>query len=362
MPTGRPRQSLELSNEERTQLESIAASRSLPHALVRRAQLILWTEAGLPNREVTRRLKVSAPTVSFWRGRFRARRLAGLHDDLKAGRARTHSDERLARLLRTAITERPKAATHWSVRGLAGRSGMSKSSVQRYLSLFGVQPHRSQSFKLSNDPFFIEKVRDIVGLYLNPPENALVLCVDEKSQIQALERTQPILPLGLGYIEGVTHDYYRHGTTTLFAALDVANGQVLAQCKRRHRHQEFLAFLRHVEANVPKHLDVHLVIDNYGTHKHPKVRAWLARRPRYHLHYTPTYASWLNQVERWFGLISQRAIRRGSFTSVTELKRKINEFVQHYNQHPAPFMWTATADSIFAKLERLSKVIGGTRH
>lgn len=202
----------------------------------------------------------------------------------------------------------------------------------------------------------------MVGLYLNPPDHALVLCVDEKSQIQALERTQPVLPMGLGYLEGLTHDYYRHGTTTLFAALDVANGTVITQCKPRHRHQEFLAFLRHVQANVPARLDVHLIVDNYGTHKHAKVKAWLARRPRFHLHYTPTYASWLNQVERWFGLITQRTIRRGSLRSVTELKRKINEFVEHYNQHPSAFMWTATAESILTKLERLCKVINGTAH
>ena len=221
--------------------------------------------------------------------------------------------------------------------------------------LFGVQPHRQRTFKLSNDPFFIEKVRDIVGLYLNPPDHAVVLCVDEKSRIQALERTQPMLPMGLGYVEGVTHDYVRHGTTTLFAALDVASGQVLAQCKRRHRHQEFLAFLRHIDRNVPKTLDVHLVVDHYATHKHAKVKAWLARRPRYHIHYTPTYASWLNQVERWFGIITQQAIRRGTFSSVKQLTRKIDRFVNDYNSTNRPFVWIATADSILAKVERLSK-------
>ena len=265
-------------------------------------------------------------------------------------------------LLNTAIARKPKAATHWTVRELAAATGIGKSTVQRYLSLFGVQPHRSRSFKLSTDPLFIEKLRDVVGLYLNPPDNALVLCVDEKSQCQALERTQPVLPMGLGYLEGVTHDYYRHGTTTLFAALDVANGTVLTQCKPRHRHQEFLSFLRHIDAAVPAKLDLHLIVDNYATHKHPKVRAWLARHPRFHLHYTPTYSSWLNQVERWFGLITQRAIRRGSFTSVGDLRRRIEQFVDHWNQHPQPFAWTATTDSILAKLERLSKVISGTGH
>jgi putative transposase len=225
-----------------------------------------------------------------------------------------------------------------------------------------VQPHRSRSFKLSTDPFFIEKLRDVVGLYLNPPNNALVLCVDEKSQVQALERTQPLLPMGLGYVDGVTHDYIRHGTTTLFAALDIANGQVFTQCKARDRHQEFLRFLWHIELNVPLHLDVDLVVDNYGMHKHARVKARLARRARFHVHYTPTYSSWLNQVERWFGLITQCAIRRSSFNSVPDLKRKIHEFVEHYNQHPKPFMWTATAESILVKLERLGKVICGTPH
>jgi transposase len=225
-----------------------------------------------------------------------------------------------------------------------------------------VQPHRTKSFKLSTDPFFVEKVRDIVGLYLNPPDHALVLCVDEKSQIQALERRQPNLPLGLGYVEGVRHDYTRHGTTTLFAALDIASGEVLGQCKQRHRHQEFLAFLTHIDANVPPALDVHLIIDNYATHKHRKVKAWLARHPRFHLHFTPTYASWLNQVERWFGLITQQAIRRGSFRTVRELTQRIDRYVERYNATACPFSWTATADSIFAKLARLTKAINGTSH
>lgn len=362
MAMGRPKQSLNLTANERAELESIIASRSLPHGLVRRARMILLTEDGVSVRETARRVKVTAPAVSNWRKRFREQRLAGLHDALKSGRPRTHDEERIARLLNTALARRPKAATHWSVRTLGEETGISKSTVQRYLSLFGVQPHRARSFKLSNDPFFIEKVREIVGLYLNPPDKALVLCVDEKSQVQALERTQPVLPLGLGYVEGITHDYVRHGTTTLFAALDIANGQVFTQCKPRHRHQEFLSFLRHIEANVPKDLVVHLIVDNYGTHKHARVKAWLASRPRFQVHYTPTYSSWLNQVERWFGLITQRAIRRGSFSSVTDLRRQIERFVAEWNQHPKPFVWTATAESILAKLERLGKVICGTQH
>ena len=225
-----------------------------------------------------------------------------------------------------------------------------------------MQPHRRRYFKLSTDPLFVEKVRDIVGLYLNPPDKALVLCVDEKSQIQALDRTQPLLPMGLGYVEGVTHDYVRHGTTTLFAALDVASGRVLTQCKRRHRHQEFLQFLRHLDRSVPEGLDVHLVVDNYGTHKHEKVRRWLGARPRYVVHYTPTYASWLNQVEIWFNIITQQAIRRGTFRSVPDLITKIDRFVHTYNPRARPFSWTATSESILQKIERLCQAIAGTGH
>ena len=362
MAAGRSERSLQVTSEERAQLESIATSRSLPAALVRRAKIILMTEAGLTDRQAAKRLQVTQPTVSMWRRRFRAARIAGLHDELRAGRPRTHDEDRLAQMLNTALSSKPVAGTHWSVRTLGEATGISKTTVQRYLSLFGVQPHRTKSFKISNDPFFIEKVREIVGLYLNPPDNALVLCVDEKSQCQALERTQPVLPMGLGYLEGITHDYVRHGTTTLFAALDIANGEVLAQCKPRHRHQEYLSFLRHIDQSVPKNLDVHLIVDNYATHKHPKVRAWLARRPRFHVHFTPTYASWLNQVERWFGLITQQAIRRGSFKSVRELVSRIEHFVKHYNTHARPFLWTATAASILQKVERLCKVINGTQH
>lgn len=359
---GRPARVLKVTAEDRVQLESVARSQSMPAALARRAQMVLCLLDGESNSAVARRYKVSRPTVSLWRRRVAEDGMAGLHNALKSGRPRTTSEDAIARLVNTALQTKPKGKTHWSRRDLAAQTGLSKSTVHRYLTLFGLQPHRTKSFKLSNDPFFIEKVRDIVGLYLNPPDHALVLCVDEKSQVQALERTQPVLPMGLGYVEGITHDYIRHGTTTLFAALDVANGEVLTQCKAKHRHQEFLTFLRHIEANVPEQLDVHLICDNYSTHKHAKVKAWLARRPRFHLHFTPTYSSWLNQVERWFGLITQQAIRRGSFDSVADLKRKINEFVAQYNRHPKPFMWTATAESILQKIERLCKVTTGTAH
>jgi len=353
---------LVLSGEEHAQLSSLAASRSLPHAMVARAKLVLWAAAGESNSTIAERLSWSMPTVGKWRRRFVEQRVAGLHDELRPGRPRTYGDEEVAGLINRVLRSRPKNATHWSVRLVAQETGVSKSTVARYFALFGLQPHRSKSFKLSTDPFFVEKVRDVVGLYLNPPDNALVLCVDEKSQVQALERTQPVLPMGLGYVEGVTHDYYRHGTTTLFAALNVLDGSVTTQCKPRHRHQEFLSFLNHLDRNVPGELEVHLVADNYATHKHPRVKAWLARHSRFHIHYTPTYASWLNQVERWFGLITQHAIRRRSFRSVRELVRKIDHYVTHYNASKRPFIWTATADSIFEKLQRLCKLINGTSH
>ena len=311
---------------------------------------------------IAQRVGLSIPTVGHWRRRFLDHGVIGLYGEERPGRPRTHEDDRVAALINKVLKDKPKHATHWTVRSVSEETGIAKSTVHRFFRLFGLQPHRSKSFKLSTDPFFVEKVRDIVGLYLNPPDKALVLCVDEKSQCQALERTQPVLPMGLGYVEGVTHDYYRHGTTTLFAALDVVSGQVISQCKARHRHQEFLSFLRHLDNSVPKRLDVHLIVDNYATHKHPEVRAWLAARPRYHVHYTPTYASWLNQVERWFGLITSRVIRRGSFKTVRELIKRIDSFVAHYNAHSRPFVWTATAQSILQKIGRLCNVINGTAH
>ncbi len=265
-------------------------------------------------------------------------------------------------MVRKTLNTKPKDGTHWTIRPLARETHLSRPTVHRIWQAFGLQPHRQQHFKLSTDPFFVEKVRDIVGLYLNPPEKAVILAVDEKSQIQALDRTQPMLPMGLGYVEGVTHDYERHGTTTLFAALDIANGKVITECKRRHRHQEYLSFLKHVDENVPRELHIHAVVDNYATHKHPKVKRWLATHPRWHVHYTPTYGSWLNQVEIWFNLITQRAIRRGTFKSVKDLIDNIERYVRNYNAHSHPFIWTATADSILEKIKRLCQFISETRH
>jgi putative transposase len=362
MITGRPKPSLTLTPDEQTQLRSLAASRTLPHSLVARAKLVLWSAQGQSNTQIAVRLRWRNATVGKWRQRFIEHRLAGLYDELRPGRPRSIADEQIAVLLKRTLSRKPANRTHWSIRQAAQASGISRSTVHRVFQTFGVQPHRTRSFKLSTDPFFIEKVRDIVGLYLNPPDHALVLCVDEKSQIQALNRTQPVLPMGLGYVEGVTHDYVRHGTTTLFAALDIATGAVFTECKPRHRHQEFLSFLRHLDESVPPELALHLIVDNYATHKHPKVRTWLAQRPRYHMHYIPTYSSWLNQVERWFGLITQRAIRRGTFTSVADLIQKIDSFVQHYNRSSRPFVWTATADSILQKIARLCSRISGTPH
>jgi putative transposase len=363
MAMGRPKIELVLTQEERLQLESMSRSRSLPAALTLRAKLVLACAAGAPNSDVGRRFEVSNATVGKWRRRFIAQRMTGLHDELRPGKPRTIDDERIAELVNTTLHMKPTdGSTHWSVRSVAGQTGVSKTSVHRYLQMFGLQPHRTETFKLSNDPFFIEKLRDVVGLYLNPPNNALVLCVDEKSQVQALDRTQPMLPMGLGYVEGVTHDYKRHGTTTLFAALNVMNGAVLAECKPRHRHQEFLGFLRSIDLAVPADLDIHVIVDNYSSHKHAKVKAWLAQRPRWHMHFTPTYSSWINMVERFFALITERAIKRGSDRSVKELIGRIHHFVDHYNQNCKPFVWTATADSILAKLQRLCVGISGTAH
>ncbi|MES1956220.1 IS630 family transposase [Salinisphaera hydrothermalis] len=360
MPRGRFLPPLKLSSTEKQELTSLARSRSYPFSIVQRAQIVLACAEGLTNKAIAARLDVSPRTVSKWRQRFVTQGVAGLHDATRPGRPREIDDERVMALLNDTLQRTRKDATHWSTRRMGQAAGVSHMTVQRIWSAFAVAPHRQRHFKLSTDPYFAEKVRDVVGLYLNPPDKALVLCVDEKSQVQALDRTQPMLPLGLGYVEGVTHDYVRHGTTTLFAALDIATGEVMARCQHRHRHQEFLRFLRHIEAQVPVDLDVHLVLDNYATHKHPKVRAWLAQRPRFHLHFTPTYASWLNQVERWFVHITERVIRRGSFKSVKDLVNRIDRFVEQHNAPCAPFVWYASADSILRKIERLCERISVT--
>ena len=360
MAIGRPSTPLELSASDRKQLQSMAQSRSLPHGLVRRAEIVLLAAEGWPHEAIGGAVGVSRVTVGKWRQRFLDRGLNGLHDEPRPGAPRSITDEQVAEVVYKTLKTKPKDQTQWSLRSMGAETGLTKDAVHRIWRTVGLQPHRHKHFKLSTDPFFVDKVRDIVGLYLHPPEHALVLCVDEKSQIQALERSQPLLPLGLGYVEGVTHDYKRHGTTTLFAALDIATGEVMAQCKSRHRHQEFLQFLRPIEDHVPRDLDVHLVVDNYGTHKHAKVKRWLARRPRFHLHYTPTYASWLNQVEIWFNIITRQAVRRGSFRKVSELIERIERTTAQWNANAHPFVWTATADSILAKIKRLCERISTT--
>jgi len=362
MRSGRPTEPVILSEQERATLKAWVRSHSTKQGLARRARAILLAEQGETNVEIARLVGVANVTVGNWRRRFLMNRIEGLNDEYRPGRPRTVLEEDVAALLDKTLLEKPPGnATQWSVRTAADATGLSKSTVQRIWSSLSIQPHRSRTFKLSTDPLFVDKVVDICGLYLNPPENAMVLCVDEKSQIQALERSQPMLPLGLGYVKGITHNYYRHGTTTLFAALDIKTGTVITKCKSRHRHQEFLSFLRIIDEQVPGDLDVHLVMDNYATHKHAKVRAWLAARPRYHVHFTPTYSSWLNQVETWFRIISEKAIRRGSFRNVKELIARIEGFVSHYNKNSRPFVWTATSDSILQKLRRLLNKITGTQ-
>jgi putative transposase len=362
MITGRPKKPMTLSAEECEQLSTIVNSRSLPHGLVRRARIVLMAADGISNNTIAERIGLSHQTVCQWRQRYLEQGIAGLNDELRPGRPRTISDDEVADLIHKTIETKPKNGTHWTIRAVADDTGLSRPTVHRIWQAFGLQPHRQRHFKLSTDPFFVEKVRDIVGLYLNPPDKAMVLCVDEKSQIQALDRTQPLLPMGLGYVEGVTHDYLRHGTTTLFAALDIATGKVFTSCKNRHRHQEYLQFLKQVDANVPSDLEIHLVVDNYATHKHPRVKRWLATHPRFQVHYTPTYSSWLNQVEIWFNIITQRAIRRGTFRSVKALINKIEQFVDHYNRTSHPFTWVATADSILEKIRRLCQRISETGH
>ena len=363
MSQGRPIIELTLSEQDHDELSAMARSRRLPAGITLRAKIVLRCAQNRGTPVVAAALGVSVQTACKWRERFRQGGVAALRDEVRSGRPRTIREERVAELLQQTINTKPKdGSTHWSCRRFALEHGVSKSTVQRLWESFRLQPHRHEDFKFSTDAHFVEKVVDVTGLYLAPPEKALVLAVDEKSQCQALERTQPSLPMGLGYAEGYTHDYTRHGTTTLFAALDVASGKIISRCKPGHRHTEFIAFLRQIDANTPPGLDLHVIVDNYATHKHPKVKVWLARHPRFHFHFTPTYSSWLNQVEIFFGIITKQAIRRGSFASVKDLIKKIDAFVEAYNQTAKPFAWTATAESIFLKLERLLSRISGTQH
>jgi transposase len=341
-----------LSESERSELKALAGRRKTAQAMAMRARIVLVCAEGLQSKQVADQLGVDRATVGKWRRRFVEKRLDGLYDEPRSGAPRTVDDARIEAVIVKTLESVPANATHWSSRGMAKASGLSVSTVQRIWRAFGLQPHRIETFKLSTDPNFVAKVRDVVGLYMAPPDRAIVLCVDEKSQIQALDRSQPMLPMRPGQPARRSHDYKRHGTTSLFAALDIATGAVIGKCYARHRAREFRKFLDEIEAAVPDGLDVHLVMDNYATHKTPLIRSWLAKRPRWHVHLTPTSASWLNQVERFFALITERKIRRGIYRSVVALRADIMSFIEKHNADPKPFRWTKSADAILASIER----------
>jgi transposase len=349
---GRQLAALVLSDAERTELTSLAARRSAAQALALRARIVLRCATGRQNKQVAADLQIDQTTVGKWRRRFAEHRIDGLRDEPRSGTPRTIDDARIEAVIVRTLESVPADATHWSSRGMARACGLSVSTVQRIWRAFGLQPHRLGSFKLSTDPDFVAKVRDVVGLYVSPPAHAVVLCVDEKSQIQALDRSQPMLPMRPGQPARRSHDYKRHGTTSLFAALDIATGRVIGKCYARHRAVEFRKFLDEIEAAVPAGLDVHLVIDNYATHKAPLIRNWFNRRPRWYVHLTPTSSSWVNQVERFFALLTERQIRRGIHRSVVALKAAITTFIEQHNANPKPFRWTKSADDILASVER----------
>ena len=351
----RPKPALVLSDEERQKLTMWAHRPKSTQRLALRARIVLECAADPSNKAVAARLGVCGATVGTWRSRFVACRLDGLADAPRPGAPRSVTDADVERVITRTLETKPAHATHWSTRDMARTAGMSQSAVGRIWRAFGLKPHLHETFKLSTDPFFVEEVRDVVGLYLSPPEKAIILSVDEKSQCQALDRTQPILPMTPGQAERGTHDYVRHGTTSLFAALNVATGEVIGKCHRRHRHQEFVKFLDHVDATLTKEpgVSIHLILDNYATHKTPKVKRWLLKHPDYHVHFIPTSSSWLNQIERFFAEITEKRIRRGAFKSVPALEQAIADYLAHHNADPKPFKWVADADSI---LDRIKKV------
>jgi transposase len=347
-----------ITDSERKQLQAISRHRSTPRGIALRINIVLGAADGTANHVLARNLCTSVPTVLLWRKRYESDGLASvLQDRQRSGRPKQISPEREAAIVEATIKTTPKDATQWSVRTMAVSQKVSPATVQRIWKKHKLQPHRVESFKFSTDPEFVPKVRDIVGLYVDPPEHAIVLSVDEKSQIQALDRTQPILPLRPGLPSRQTYDYQRHGTTTLFAALNILEGTIIADCQPRHRHQEFLRFLERIDATVDKRWDIHMVLDNYGTHKHPEVKRWLAERPRYHVHFTPTSSSWLNQIERWFAEITRKRIRRGTFRSVPELVKAIKDYIRHYNRNPRPFQWVASASQIIRKVNKYKETL-----
>jgi transposase len=361
---GRSLEPLTVTDDERQKLEAWARRPTSAQRLALRARIVLACAAGRSNIAVARELRVTMPTVGKWRKRFLARRLEGLADEPRPGTPRTITDAHVEAVITRTLETKPPAATHWSTRGLAKALGLSQTAIVRIWRAFGLKPHRTDTFKLSTDPFFVEKVRDVVGLYLHPPDRAIVLCVDEKSQVQALDRTQPLLPLVPGQAERGTHDYVRHGTTSLFAALEVATGRIIGKCHTRHRHQEFLKFLDLIDTSVPKEpgCTIHLVMDNYGTHKTPKVKRWFLRHPEYHLHFIPTSSSWLNQVERFFAEITEKRLRRGAFRSVPSLEQAITEYLAQHNRNPKPFVWTADADLILNRVKRVCERTSNSGH
>ena len=347
-----------LSADEVTTLETWARSRTLPARVVERARIVQLAAHGMPNKEIAQRLSISRPTVQLWRERFLALRVAGLEKDApRPDRLPRISEAKIRAVIEATLHTTPPAATHWSTRTMAAAQGVSEATVRRIWRQHRLKPHLTKTFKLSRDKQFVEKLCDVVGLYLNPPDKALVLCVDEKSQIQALDRTQPGLPLKRGRCGTMTHDYKRHGTTTLFAALSLLDWRVIGDCMPRHRHQEFIRFLKQIDGTTPPAPDLHLIVDNYGTHKHPRVAGWLRRHPRFHLHFTPTSSSWLNLVERWFRELTAKRLRRGSFGSVSDLIAAIRAYLDNHNQNPQVFVWSAPVERILAKIAKCKEAL-----
>jgi len=355
MRTGRPKAELVLTDEERVALTAYTRRGTTAQQLAMRARIVLSCAEGSDNRSVAKKLRVAAATVGRWRRRFVEDRIDGLLDEPRPGVPRKITDAAVEEVIVKTLETTPRGATHWSTRQMAKAVGLGRTTISQIWRTFGLKPHRSETFKLSKDPLLIEKVRDIIGLYLNPPDRALVLSVDEKSQIQALDRTQPLLPMRPGQVERHTHDYVRHGTTSLFAALDVRTGKVIGKCHRRHRTIEFRKFLDTIEANAPTDVNIHIIVDNYGTHKTQLIRNWFAKRPRFHIHFTPTYASWINQVERWFAMLTERQIKRGAHRGVRELEAAIHEFLEAHNEAPKPFKWSKTADEILERMARFGQ-------